>query len=162
MQLNPGQLNSATSRMKRTKKIFRNTATKLHSMRKNYQIAQLKQNSKTSLRILEKIQKLKFNQQLMASKIYVMISLIQQLKIQKFLQKLSSLEQDVRSTLFHLVLKLFTKGLIQLGNAKLFVQKKAGAQISSWDMDPITEHANLSLLDAIWIAHKNSTTMKCQ
>ena len=46
-------------------------------------------------------------------------------------------------------------------NAKLFVKKKAGAQISSWDMDPITEHASLSSVDAIWIDHNNSTTMKC-
>jgi hypothetical protein len=52
--------------------------------------------------------------------------------------------------------------LIQLMNARLYVKKKAGAQISFWDMELITEHANLSLLDAIWIAHKNSTTMKCQ
>jgi hypothetical protein len=47
-------------------------------------------------------------------------------------------------------------------NAKLFVKKKAGAQISSWDMDLTTEHANLCMQDAILIIDKNLTTMQCQ
>ena len=162
MQLNPGQLLSATSKIKRINKNFWITVTILLSMRKNQQIALPKQNSKTSLRILEWIQKLKFNQQCKASKIIVMKSSIQQQKIKRFLRKWYSLKQGAQSILFQLFLKLITKGFIQQMNAKLFVQRKAGAQISSWDMDRITEHANLSLLDAIWIANKNSTTMKCQ